>query len=157
MIELCVSGGQTGSDQAGWRAAKATGIATTGWMPRNFLTETGPRPEFAEMYGAKSHRSASYRDRTISNIGLADMTLLFGDPRSPGGRLVQNEAIDINHPVTVIGDPCKMPPAYVATIIRRYGDVRAINVAGNRESKAPGIGAWVEAYMLELFRILKGD
>jgi hypothetical protein len=27
-------------------------------------------------------------------------------------------------------------------------------VAGNRESKSPGIGAWVERYMIEVFRRL---
>ena len=47
MIDRVISGGQTGADQAGWRAAKASGIPTGGWMPKGFLTEDGPRPEFA--------------------------------------------------------------------------------------------------------------
>ena len=34
MIDLVISGGQTGVDQAGWRAAKACGIRTGGWMPK---------------------------------------------------------------------------------------------------------------------------
>jgi hypothetical protein len=29
-------------------------------------------------------------------------------------------------------------------------------VAGNRESSSPGIGAWVERYLTEVFRLLKG-
>lgn len=41
-----VSGGQTGADQAGWRAARASRIATGGRMPEDFLTEAGPRPDF---------------------------------------------------------------------------------------------------------------
>jgi hypothetical protein len=52
VLDRVVSGGQTGADQAGWRAARASGIATGGWMPAGFLTEAGPRPEFAEMFGA---------------------------------------------------------------------------------------------------------
>jgi hypothetical protein len=48
MIERVIAGGQTGADQAGWRAARASGIATWGFMPLGFLTEDGPRPEFAE-------------------------------------------------------------------------------------------------------------
>ena len=33
MISRVISGGQTGADQAGWRAAKRCGIATGGeWM-----------------------------------------------------------------------------------------------------------------------------
>jgi hypothetical protein len=38
MIERVISGGQTGADQAGWRAARAAGIPTGGFMPKGFLT-----------------------------------------------------------------------------------------------------------------------
>jgi hypothetical protein len=37
MFMKIISGGQSGADQAAWRAAKAFGIATGGWMPRGFL------------------------------------------------------------------------------------------------------------------------
>ena len=47
-----ISGGQSGADQAGWRAARRLGLPTGGWMPRGFLTEDGPRPEFAREHGA---------------------------------------------------------------------------------------------------------
>ena len=47
MLERVISGGQTGADQAGWRAARAFGIPTGGAMPKGFLTEDGPCPEFA--------------------------------------------------------------------------------------------------------------
>ena len=36
MLEKIVSGGQTGADQGGWRAAVACGLATGGWMPEGF-------------------------------------------------------------------------------------------------------------------------
>jgi Circularly permutated YpsA SLOG family len=52
VLDRVVSGGQTGADQAGWRAARASAIDTGGWMPENFLTEAGPRPDFFEMFGA---------------------------------------------------------------------------------------------------------
>jgi Circularly permutated YpsA SLOG family len=39
VLDRVVSGGQTGADQAGWRAARAVGLATGGWMPYGFLTE----------------------------------------------------------------------------------------------------------------------
>jgi hypothetical protein len=58
MIERVISGGQTGADQAGWRAARAYGIPTGGWMPLGFLTETGPRPEFTELDGATQLETA---------------------------------------------------------------------------------------------------
>ena len=47
MVTMVISGGQTGADQAGWRAAEACGIPTGGWMPRGFLTEEGTERWFA--------------------------------------------------------------------------------------------------------------
>jgi hypothetical protein len=52
MLDRIITGGQTGADQAAWRAAHAFAIPTGGWMPLGFLTEDGPRPEFAELHGA---------------------------------------------------------------------------------------------------------
>jgi hypothetical protein len=45
MLAKIISGGQTGTDQAAWRAAKTYGITTGGRMPERFITEDGPRPE----------------------------------------------------------------------------------------------------------------
>lgn len=153
-----ISGGQTGADQAGWRAAKRCGLETGGWMPKGFLTEAGPRPEFAEMYGAKEHPSREYRGRTISNIGLADGTLLFGDPRSAGAKLAQwvIDDLDGTHMLRCIETRSAFPPFRAVEAIRRW-KIRALNVAGNRESKAPGIGAWVEEYLVEMFSLLHAE
>jgi Circularly permutated YpsA SLOG family len=41
-------------------------------------------------------------------------------------------------------------PSDVAAWIERHG-VKVLNVAGNRESKAPGIGERVEAFMRDVF------
>jgi hypothetical protein len=48
MIELVITGGHTGADQAGLRAARACGIPTGGWVPRGWLTEAGPAPWLAD-------------------------------------------------------------------------------------------------------------
>jgi hypothetical protein len=40
VIERVVTGGQTGADQGGLRAARAAGIATGGWAPQGWLTES---------------------------------------------------------------------------------------------------------------------
>ena len=63
MLEKIVTGGQTGADQAGWRAAGACGIPTGGWMPKGFLTEDGPRPEFATLYDAREIPTTAYPPR----------------------------------------------------------------------------------------------
>jgi hypothetical protein len=48
MIEKVMSGGQTGADHGGLRAARRCGIATGGWAPRGWLTEAGPAEWLAE-------------------------------------------------------------------------------------------------------------
>lgn len=159
MIELVISGGQTGADQAGLRAAKSCGIPTGGWMPKGFKTEDGPRPEFAELYGMKEHSSPEYPPRNVENAKKSEVCLYFTEYGwSPGmsstlkainkiqksGRIVAFHTIDQRGP----------SESELASKLRR-DFVRRLWIAGNRESKSPGIGAWVESYLSKLFRILK--
>jgi hypothetical protein len=163
MLEKVISGGQTGADQAGWRAAKAAGIATGGYMPKGFLAEDGEHPEFAELYGAvevqrcgRVSNAEMFRMRTWLNVLESDMTLWFGDLRSPGGRATHGDAIKLGRPITCIGGPDRdFTPGYTVGWLEKHG-VRVLNVAGNRESKAPGIGGWVEEYLSAAFRLLRG-
>jgi hypothetical protein len=158
MLKRVISGGQTGADQAGWRAARAIGIPTGGWMPKGFLTEDGPRPEFAELYGARETQSRSYPERTRRNAINADAMLLFGDPDSRGGRLVRSM---VPGPWVVIWpevDRYDWKPGKIAAWLNDAAlGCRTLLVAGNRESKAPGIGKWVERYLAEVFRLLAED
>jgi hypothetical protein len=84
VLTKVVSGGQTGADQAGWRAARAFGIPTEGSMPLGFLTEEGPRLEFAELYGAVEIPTADYPAQTRRNATLADATVWFGSTDTSG-------------------------------------------------------------------------
>lgn len=167
MIERVVSGGQTGADQAGWRAAKACGIETGGWMPKGFLTEDGPRPEFSELYGAKETHSSTYPPRTRDNINASCVTIWFGDPKSKGGKLTIDWARQRGSFVYIIENVrSEWKPPHVARHVENAfeqqrwfpkgspGRDRTINVAGNRESSNPGIGEWVEGYMREVFQIM---
>jgi Circularly permutated YpsA SLOG family len=86
MLTKVISGGQTGADQAGWRAAKAAGLETGGWMPLGFLTEEGPRPEFAELYGARETRTDHYPVRTEANAMESDRRLWFGLTNTLGAK-----------------------------------------------------------------------
>jgi Circularly permutated YpsA SLOG family len=169
MLERVIAGGQTGADQAGWRAAKAAGIATGGWMPMGFRTEgavledgtVGPdesHPEFVELYGARSHESLEYRVRTRENVREADALAWFGDPDSRDGRLTLGLARLLHKPAFIVeiggdGRPT-YPPAQLANQLSHAG-ARTLLIAGNRESKAPGIGAWVEKYLIEVFSLLE--
>jgi hypothetical protein len=165
MVETIISGGQTGADQAGWRAAKRFGLKTGGWMPRGYRTEDGPRPEFAEMYGANEHTSREYPPRTRANVREADVTLVFDTSRdhtfeglSRGSQRTIITADERRKQSLVVvvtrGEP--LDPKRPAALAKRLRELnpRSLNVAGNRESKAPGIGYWVEKYLCEVFRLL---
>jgi hypothetical protein len=153
MLERVVSGGQTGSDQAGWRAAKLCGIATGGRMPKGWLTEDGPCPEFAELYGAVEMTTSSYPHRTRANIRDSDGTLWFGNPESPGGRTTLGECERLGMPEFIVIDGMAKPSDVAAWI--EAEEIRTLNVAGNRESSSPGIGARVEVFMVAVFRRLQ--
>lgn len=152
-----ISGGQTGVDQAALRAAKAAGIPTGGWAPKGWTTEDGPAPWLAD-YGLDECGSDDYPTRTRLNVELADATLLlvggivgYG---SRGSQLVKRLAGDVRKPL-IVADLDRQPSAVtIAADIRTLG-IRTLNVAGNRESGNPGIGAKAEAFLAEVFRLLK--
>lgn len=148
------SGGQTGVDQAGLRAAKELGYKTGGIAPKNFRTEQGPAPWLATEYGVVDSDDASYALRTAANIHDCDATLIVAmDVESPGTiqtikecrrqhkpRLLVEILSTADYSSTVSFDTLH---AWVIT-----NNVRILNVAGNRESKAPGIGQFVYEWLL---------
>lgn len=156
-----ISGGQTGADQAGWRAAKAAGLETGGWMPRGFKTEDGWHPEFVELYGAREHESSAYPPRTKCNILASDATFIFAvDSQSRGTLLAVDIAAQFDKPCVVVKVnfqeqpiPEKRPIACAGWLCEK--DIKILNVAGNRESAHPGIGQWVEQYLTRVFQIIK--
>lgn len=148
MIELVISGGQSGADQAGWNAAQKAGIPTAGWMPLGFRTEYGVRPEFAVKYGAKQHPVSGYPARTEANVRDAEVTLWFGRGDSSGFYCTRNAANKHHMPFWEIGsDPAELTGKRLLLL-----EYTVINVAGNRESSSPGIRARVESYLAEVFR-----
>jgi hypothetical protein len=170
MILTVVSGGQTGVDQAAWRAARRLGIETGGWMPHGFLTEAGCRPEFADDFNARPHGSAKYPPRTVANIEGSDATLIIAPAiDSRGTILAVKTCMDYNRPYRLIVPLAKSlaireyerPVRVVTTFLRTTealeGKPFVLNVAGSRESKNPGIGAWAEEYLLEVFQLASID
>ncbi len=152
MLDRVISGGQTGADQAGWRAARACGVPTGGFMPLGFLTEAGPRPEFAELYGAVEIETTGYPERTRRNAFDASATIWFGDLTSPG-------SLTTHHAATTYGRSCydvvegRDRPSDVVRWLTTNG-FRSLNVAGNRESSNPGIGQRVEIFMIAVLKKL---
>jgi hypothetical protein len=155
VLDRTVSGGQTGADKAGWRAARASGIVTGGWMPESFLTESGPRPEFAEMFGALEIPGGGYPERTRANARDSDATIWFGNPDSPGGRTTLRACTGFEKPVYLVIEGLTQPAEVAAWI--EAEEVRVLNVAGNRESTEPGIGERVERFLAAVFDRLAGQ
>lgn len=155
-ISKVITGGQTGADQGALHAAAAAGIPTGGWAPRGWLTEAGPEPLLAE-FGLQEHSTASYAARTKRNASEATGCLWFGNPHSPGGRCTMQACVDYGLDVFVVIS--ESTPAEVADWIRGCllapaSEPVVLMVAGNRESKSPGIGSRVEQFLAEVFDIL---
>jgi hypothetical protein len=143
-----VSGGQTGADQGGLEAALRAGLATGGWAPRDFLTEDGPQPELAARYGMQAC-NGGYEERTFRNVEDSDATVIFARNIDSDGSKFTLEAI------ARLGRPFVVNPTApeLAAFIREH-NVAVLNVAGNRESLAPGIAAEVEHFLMEAFATL---
>lgn len=153
-LERLITGGQTGADLGALKAAKAHGMATGGMIPLGYLTEDGPRPEFAELYGLVEMPTADYKARTEQNVRDADAVLWFGDTGSSGGKATLWACKGMGRPYLVVEPGKGVRPSEVAEWIGRRG-FKTLMVAGNRESKAPGIGIKVERFVGEVLRGMK--
>lgn len=156
---MIVSGGQTGADRGGLEAAKICGVPTTGWAPRRFLTEIGPDPSLSA-FGLKETDTSDYPSRTEKNVRMSDACLIFGDPESRGARLTRRLCEEAAKPyLLVVSGAGSRPNEAVGWIVARARigpeSVTWIMVAGNRESKSPGIAAKTQAFMVALLTILK--
>jgi hypothetical protein len=149
MLTKIISGGQTGADQGGLAAGLTLGIPTGGWAPRSWRTERGPMPELAT-FGLQEHSTASYKDRTLRNVVEADGTLIFGDIRSTGSGLTVYYCKQMFRPYFAVawapGEPVPDPGGFDVWL--EENDVRVLNVAGNRASKASGIAVAVHDYLV---------
>jgi len=146
--EKIISGGQTGVDRGALDAAIAMGISQSGWCPKGRLAEDGPIPP---VYHLTETDSPEYAVRTEKNVLDSDATLILcrGCP-SGGTELTLRLAARHKRPYRVVDldDP---PP--LAQLRRWLSKVRpaTLNVAGPRESQAPGIAAQATELLVRLF------
>ena len=68
LVWKVISGGQTGADHAGLRAAKDSGINTGGTAPRNFMTEEGSKPELEIEFDSFSVGATKVTDVSVKSI-----------------------------------------------------------------------------------------
>lgn len=155
MIEKIISGGQTGADLGGLKAAKKVGIKTGGFAPLGFKTEKGSNPELATVYDLIASSSDDYKIRTSANIRASHATIIFAtNAGSAGTKLTLKTCEAAKKPYVLINpfaaDASALVLNFLTEVHTRYKRAIILNVAGNRESKSPGIELRVEALLSEL-------
>ena len=131
-LDKIISGGQTGADVAGLRFAHHGNIPTGGTAPKGYQTENGNMPTLLrDVYGLGEQ--GNYRQRTILNIKNSCGTVIFCDKTSPGSVLTMNQCKKLQKPYII--NPT--PDNFVEWLQKHR--IAILNVAGNRESKSPGI------------------
>jgi Circularly permutated YpsA SLOG family len=153
-VRRMVSGGQTGVDRAALDVAIELGLPCGGWCPRGRRAEDGPIPG---IYPLRETPSASYPERTAWNVRDSDGTLIItrGKPRG-GTALTVSLARRAGKPVMVVDLNGGADVGRVQAFIVENG-IRVLNVAGPRESEAPGIHDQAAALLRALLSAAPGD
>lgn len=149
-LESIISGGQTGVDRGAIDAALALGFPCGGTCPRGRRAEDGVIPDH---YPFTESTEDHYQARTEANISDSDATLILASslPLEGGTRLTQELAVEKRSPFLIQTLPWSIQEVLdwlVAT------DVKRLNVAGPRESGAPGIGRATFEFLSELLKSL---
>ncbi len=139
---IVVSGGQTGVDRAALDVAVRLGIPYAGWCPKGGLAEDYPDPPglLAVYPGLVETPSAEFAERTRWNVRDSDATLVLtiGDAlaRSSGTNVALAYADELHSPTLVVDVDRDDAVDAVRAFLARF---ERVNVAGPRESNAPGI------------------
>ncbi len=150
------SGGQTGVDRAALDAALAASVPVTGWCPAGRRAEDGPIPE---RYPLTETPRTEYAQRTSWNVRDADATLILArGPLEGGTAKTARSAEGQGRPLRVVdlaAEPDTTAAAEAAAVWIQEMGTRELNVAGPRESTAPGIYAEALVFMTALLRALR--
>ena len=142
VISRIVSGGQTGVDRAALVAAIHAGIPYGGWCPRGGWAEDLPHPPglLTAYPGLRETSSTDPAERTVWNVRDSDATLVLLTERhvSAGTTLAATTAEHLGRPLLVADLDALNVIGAVRTWLSGLADQTVLNVAGPRESEAPG-------------------
>jgi hypothetical protein len=151
-----ISGGQTGADRAGLDAAIALDLRYGGWCPRGGWAEDLPLPPglLARYPALRETSSVATSERTQFNVRNSDATLLLvlsaGLDVSKGACLTIEIARTMRRPFLVLNieDRASLDAAHDWLASLKRSDV--LNIAGPRESEAPGLYRAAYAFLRAL-------
>lgn len=157
VVARIVSGGQTGADRAALDFAAGHGIPWGGWCPKDGWAEDFPHPPglLAAYPKLTETPSSSPAQRTKWNVRDSDATLILlkGDDiaHSPGTLYTRHCAKALGKPWRCfdVGAPGDIAAARDWLAAELAGGT--LNVAGPRESGAPGLYAQSKAFLEALF------
>lgn len=140
MIEVIVSGGQTGADRAALDVAIELNINHHGWCPKGRKAEDGIIPD---RYILRETETDDYSERTKLNIRDSDGTVIFVPSTSikvtDGTLLTIKEVYERKKPHLIIdvSQNKNINDLFEKWVIKN--NIKIINIAGPRESQHPGI------------------
>jgi hypothetical protein len=160
-LKRVISGGQTGADIGGLKAAKACGIPTGGWMPKGYLTEDGPRPEYERLYGMLALPTTEYTKRTRRNVEFARGTICIARRWNADGvaatiryaEELQRPLLKVTYPEFSRSQQKVTPEEVFQWLVQN--NIFILNVAGNRESNAEGIEKFTYHFLVQVFQLVK--
>jgi hypothetical protein len=149
-----ISGGQTGVDRAALDVALELGLPCGGYCPRGRRAEDGRIPD---RHPLTELTSPDYAGRTRKNVEIATAALiLHAGPVAGGTRLTLDVCEELGKPTLTIDVTAITPHMaadaadWIARDVLPRGGV--LNVAGPRESEAPGIAARAAAFLRPVLR-----
>jgi hypothetical protein len=138
-----ISGGQTGADVGGLVAAKRAGLQTGGTAPKGYRTEKGAQLALRDEFGLGEDTSTGYEARTRRNVEDADATIIIGEKLgSPGSKQTAKIARKLGRPALMVKASDPKAVSKIKKFLAEYKP-KTLNIAGNRDSVAPGLAAKV--------------
>lgn len=160
-----ISGGQTGVDLAGIRAAKSLGFRTGGEAPRGWKTTNGSKPTLS--WFGLTEGKGGYHDRTVNNVVMSDATLILALlPNSPGTALTIKTCERFNKPYRIVdlnlitNDVTQSVVEWIKTnagVSTALTGGFILNVAGNSSKTAPGVFVPAFTFMLNMLMLIDND
>ena len=143
-IEKIVSGGQTGADRTGLDWAIENRIPHGGWCPKGRKAEDG---QIDARYELKEASRSDYVQRTELNVVDSDGTVVFSLAAVLTGGSKKTAEFARKHQKPCLHLSAQLHGENAAGMLKNFieeNDIKVLNVAGPRESKEPGVGAFVK-------------